>query len=148
MVSLPHLMVRDRLQLIHLAVGQDKKDNLIFIAVSFCVFLLKFVFTQWQETGELKRFFVFDGQLLSTSAYIDYFATCWTYIIIYLLMMFCQPKSREYIFYITFFWIAYFIEFYIMYNNPFFFVGRIPFGISTGIGIGYIILFTREALRK
>ena len=141
-------MVQDRLQLIRQVVGQDKKDNLIFIAVSFCVFLLKFVFTQWPESNELRSFFVFDRQVMSKPAYIDYFATCWTYIIIYISMMFCQPKSREYIFYVTLFWVAYFIEFYLMYNNPFFKIGGLSIGISTFIGIGFISLFTREALRK
>lgn len=76
---------------------------------------------------------------MTKPAYVDYFADCWTYIIIYFTMMIAQPKTREYVFYVTLIWVGYFVEFYYTYNN---------IGFSYFLGICFVAMFTREALRK
>lgn len=144
-------MDRVHLQRTPQAVAQDKRDNLIFIGASFIVFLLKFLFTQWPETKVLEYFFCCDpnNTPMTKPAYVDYFANCWSYILIYFTMLIAHPKTKEYVFYVTLIWIAYFLEYYFMYNNPFFKLWNvIPIGISTVLGICFVAMFTREALRK
>lgn len=123
------------------AVEPDKRDNLIFIGVSFCVFLLKFVFTQWPATNETHQFFCCDplNTAMTWPTYIDYSADCWTYIIIYFTMMIAQPKTKEYIFYVTLIWLGYYVEYYFTYNN---------IGFSYFLGVCFPAMFLREIFRK
>lgn len=140
-------MVQEPRQLIQKVVETDKVHATIIVLAWFLVFGLKFAFTLWPETEVLEQFFKFDDQSMTRPAYVDYFADCWTYIILSFLMFIFMPKQREYLFYITLLWFGYFIEFFFMYNQPVTKFYGLPIGYSMLTACAFAFLLIRSIVK-
>lgn len=130
---------------------QDKYNDAILTGLALVVFLLKFTFTLWDKSDVLEQFFLYDPQVMTKPAYVDYFSDCLTYVIIFAALMFLVPKSKEYISWILAVWVGYLIEYYYRYNQPFvkypiFWGLSLPVGYSFGAAVFLMIIFVRALI--
>lgn len=119
-----------------------KKNTLIIIGALFCVFMLNFAFTIpiFLKAGNISPF-PYDNQVLSWPAYIDYGCKIIAWIVFLSALCHILPAYREVLFIIDLFFVGYFIEYILIYNNPVAWYGFIPLGYSTFAGLCLIAIF-------
>jgi hypothetical protein len=133
-----------------------KKNTLLIIGAFFCAFILHFAYTI-PVLAKAGRFspFPYDPQVLSWAAYIDYGCKIIAWIVV--LTTLCQvlPAYREVLFIIDVFFVGYFIEYILIYNNPIGWITikviwtiSIPIGYSTFAGLCFILMFVIRYLKE
>lgn len=121
---------------------ETRRNTLLIIGALFCVFLLNFAFTipVILKAGRFSPF-PYDPEVISVAAYIDFGCKIIAWIVFLTTLCRVLPQYREVLFIIDLFFVGYFVEYLLIYNNPIGWCGWVPIGYSTFAGLCIIAIF-------
>lgn len=132
-----------------MAQAEIKRNTLLIIGAAFCVLLLHFAYTipVLLNMGFITPF-PYDPQVISFDAYIDYGCKIIAWIVFLSTLCYILPQYREVLFIIDLFFVGYFFEYILIYNNPIAWYGLIPVGYSTFACLCLIAIFILKYLKE